>query len=66
MPPAPSPEYLLVFYVAGRGDLAARAAAVDGAGFARVSSNNPYWARHGVTYADPDGYPVVIAVRQGA
>jgi len=65
-PPPPSPEHLLVFYVASRDALAVRAAAVDAAGFHRVSTNNPYWARHGVTYADPDGYPVVIAVPHGS
>jgi catechol 2,3-dioxygenase-like lactoylglutathione lyase family enzyme len=65
-PPAPGPEHLLVFYVADRAALAQRAAAMDAAGCRRVAPNNPYWARCGVTYEDPDGYPVVIAVPPAA
>jgi catechol 2,3-dioxygenase-like lactoylglutathione lyase family enzyme len=64
-PPPPGPEHLLVFYVADRQALALRAAAMDAAGCRRVAPNNPYWARCGVTYADPDGYAVVIAVPPG-
>ncbi len=30
------------------------------AGFAEVSSFNPYWQRRGRTFADPDGYRVVL------
>ncbi|HKX94450.1 MAG TPA: VOC family protein [Methylibium sp.] len=61
-PPVPSHEHLLVFYVADRAALAARTAAMDAASGRRVAPNNPYWARCGVTYADPDGYCVVIAL----
>lgn len=61
-PPPPSLEHLLVFYVADRGALQQRADTMDSAGWPRVAPNNPYWARHGVTWADPDGYHVVIAV----
>jgi hypothetical protein len=25
-----------------------------------VEPANPYWAEHGVTFADPDGFPVVL------
>jgi len=65
-PPVPSREHLLVFYVPDRAALAMKAAALDVAGFARVQPDNPYWARHGVTYSDPDGYHVVLAVPHGA
>lgn len=61
-PRAPTREHLLVFYLADRDALEARCAAMDIAGFARVEPNNPYWLRHGVTYADPEGYHVVVAV----
>jgi catechol 2,3-dioxygenase-like lactoylglutathione lyase family enzyme len=64
-PAVPGPEHLLVFYLADREALEARAAAMDRAGFARATPNNPYWARCGVTYTDPDGYAVVIAVPPG-
>lgn len=63
--PVPSHEHLLVFYVADRALLAARADAMDAAGWPRVQPDNPYWQRHGVAYADPDGYHVVIAVPPG-
>jgi catechol 2,3-dioxygenase-like lactoylglutathione lyase family enzyme len=65
-PPPPGPEHLLVFYVADRAALSARSAAMDAAGCRRVQPNNPYWSRCGVTYEDPDGYAVVIAVPPGA
>ena len=65
-PPVPGREHLLVFYVADRAALAARAAAMDAAGWPRAVPGNPYWSRHGVTYADPDGYHVVLAVPPGA
>jgi catechol 2,3-dioxygenase-like lactoylglutathione lyase family enzyme len=61
-PRAPSAEHLLVFYAADRAWLEARCAAMDAAGWARVEPHNPYWRHHGVTYLDPEGYPVVIAV----
>ncbi len=63
--PVPSPEHLLVFYVADRARLADKARAMDAAGWARAEPANPYWQRCGVTYADPDGYHVVIAVPPG-
>ncbi len=60
--PVPSLEHLLVFYVDSREQLQARAAAMDAAGHARAAPNNPYWAQHGATFVDPDGYHVIIAV----
>jgi hypothetical protein len=30
------------------------------AGFAPVSSFNPYWDRDGLTFEDPDGYRAVL------
>jgi catechol 2,3-dioxygenase-like lactoylglutathione lyase family enzyme len=64
--PVPSPEHLLVFYVADRAALAGRVAAMAAAGHAQVTPHNPYWSRHGVTFSDPDGYHVVVAVPPGA
>jgi catechol 2,3-dioxygenase-like lactoylglutathione lyase family enzyme len=61
-PRAPTHEHLLVFYVADRAALAERESALRAAGHAPAKPHNPYWLRHGVTFADPDGYPVVIAV----
>jgi len=64
--PVPSHEHLLVFYFADRVALAARVAMLDAAGHARATPHNPYWSRHGVTFSDPDGYHVVLAVPSGA
>ena len=61
-PRAPTDEHLLVFYVADRAALAKREAATRAAGHVPVEPHNPYWRQHGVTFADPDGYHVVIAV----
>ena len=61
-PRAPTDEHLLVFYVAERAALAERAGAMQAAGHAPVAPHNPYWLQHGMTFADPDGYRVVIAV----
>jgi len=56
-PPAPHPETLLVLYV-GSSEAVARLSARVGAD--PVESANPYWQRHGVTLADPDGFRVVL------
>jgi catechol 2,3-dioxygenase-like lactoylglutathione lyase family enzyme len=61
-PRSPTPEHLLVFYVADRAALAAREAAMRAAGNRPVEPHNPYWLRRGVTFADPDGYCVVVAL----
>ena len=55
--PEPHPESLLVLYVeddeAVR-EIAARLEAEP------VPPANPYWAEHGVTFEDPDGFRVVL------
>jgi catechol 2,3-dioxygenase-like lactoylglutathione lyase family enzyme len=55
--PAPHPESLLVLYL---GDDAAVAGVVGRLGAAPVAPANPYWAEHGVTFEDPDGFRVVL------
>jgi len=32
------------------------------AGVTRIPNRNPYWNRSGLTFLDPDGYRLVIAV----
>lgn len=61
-PPVPSLEHLLVFYLPDRTTLQTHAAAIEAAGYPRTKPNNPYWAQHGATFIDPDGYHVVLAV----
>ena len=55
--PEPHPESLLVLYVGDEGALLAIAARL-----ARdpVAPANPYWAEHGMTFEDPDGFLVVV------
>jgi catechol 2,3-dioxygenase-like lactoylglutathione lyase family enzyme len=55
--PRPHPESLLVFYLAD--DEAVRAV-VDRLGLDPVAPANPYWAEHGLTFEDPDGFRVVL------
>jgi catechol 2,3-dioxygenase-like lactoylglutathione lyase family enzyme len=55
--PVPQPESLLVFYL---GDEAAVRTVSARLGADPVTPTNPYWAEHGVTFRDPDGFEVVL------
>jgi catechol 2,3-dioxygenase-like lactoylglutathione lyase family enzyme len=55
--PAAHPETLLVLYV---GNAAAVDAAMQRVGVRPVAAANPYWAEHGVTIEDPDGFRLVL------
>ena len=55
--PAPHPESLLVLYL---GDAASVKAVCDRLGRPPVAPANPYWAEHGTTVEDPDGFRVVL------
>jgi len=56
-PPAPHPETLLVLYLGDREAVRAAAARLDAD---PVAPANPYWAEHGLTFEDPDGFRVVL------
>jgi catechol 2,3-dioxygenase-like lactoylglutathione lyase family enzyme len=58
--PTPHPESLVVLYLGDWTAVQARAAAI---GSAPVPAANPYWDRCGLTFADPDGFRVVLAAR---
>jgi catechol 2,3-dioxygenase-like lactoylglutathione lyase family enzyme len=60
-PQAPTSEHLLVFYVDDALKLDAITQRMNAYGYTTIQPNNPYWARCGVTFADPDGYHVVVA-----
>ncbi|MBA0180865.1 VOC family protein [Pectobacterium carotovorum] len=62
--PSPSDEDLLVLYIADKVLWDEACSRMDEAGFARVSSFNPYWDKDGVTFHDHDGYRIVIQNRQ--
>lgn len=58
--PTPTPEDLLVLYLPDRSEWQAACASMAGAGFTEVAAFNPYWQRRGRSFADPDGYRVVL------
>jgi GNAT superfamily N-acetyltransferase len=58
--PEPHPESLLVLYLADEEAVRATAARL---GAEPVSPANPYWAEHGLTFEDPDGFRVVLVAR---
>jgi catechol 2,3-dioxygenase-like lactoylglutathione lyase family enzyme len=55
--PVPHDESLLVLFL---GDDAAVRAAAERLGVDPVAPANPYWAEHGLTFTDPDGFRVVL------
>lgn len=61
---APSQDNLLVLYLPDSSEWQHAVARMQQEGFAPVSSYNPYWDQHGVTFEDADGYRVVL--HQGA
>ncbi len=58
--PAPTAEHLLVFYYPDAAAWQAAVARLEAAGYAAVPAHNPYWDAQGCTFADPDGYHVVL------
>lgn len=58
--PVPSLDTLLVFYVLDKAAIAGMVERVSRMGYPPVLPRNPYWARQGVTIADPDGWHVVL------
>jgi hypothetical protein len=58
--PSPTPEDLLVFYTPDREEWKSSCNRLVDNGFVCVTSFNPYWDASGRTFADSDGYRVVI------
>ena len=58
--PAPTAEDLLVFYVPDATEWQRMCAAMLDAGFVDVAPFNPYWQQRGRSFADLDGYRVVL------
>jgi GNAT superfamily N-acetyltransferase/catechol 2,3-dioxygenase-like lactoylglutathione lyase family enzyme len=56
-PPSPHPESLLVLYLGDHESVRAVSARL---GIDPVAPANPYWAEHGITFHDPDGFCVVL------
>ncbi|WP_046244191.1 VOC family protein [Hymenobacter terrenus] len=57
---APTADNLLVFYLPDAVEWQAAVRRMVAAGYAPVSSYNPYWDKYGRTFEDPDGYRVVL------
>ena len=57
---APTEDNLLVFYLPDRGEWERAVERLIQHGCQPVPAFNPYWDRHGKTFADPDGYRVVL------
>src|SRR4051812_33088095 len=55
--PQPHPESLLVLYLPDEAAVQRVAQRLDAA---PVAPANPYWAEHGLTFEDPDGFRVVL------
>jgi GNAT superfamily N-acetyltransferase/catechol 2,3-dioxygenase-like lactoylglutathione lyase family enzyme len=55
--PSPHPESLLVLYLANAGAVRIVATYL---GVDPIAPANPYWAEHGMTFQDPDGFRVVL------
>nr|WP_304184722.1 VOC family protein [Hafnia alvei] len=60
VPDAPTADNLLVFYIPDEAEWRAACTKMELAGFLVVVSYNPYWDQHGKTFADLDGYRVVL------
>jgi catechol 2,3-dioxygenase-like lactoylglutathione lyase family enzyme len=58
--PAPSPDNLLVFYLEDRAAIERIAEQLRSLGHRPVPPENPYWAAHGLTFEDPDGWRIVL------
>lgn len=58
--PPPDAEQLLVFYLPDGDQWLATCEAMLAVGSAEVASSNPYWDARGKTFADLDGYRVVL------
>jgi hypothetical protein len=58
--PAPTAEDLLVLYLPERADWEQRCRQLQTAGFVPVASFNPWWERLGRSFADGDGYRIVL------
>lgn len=60
---SPDEDDLLVFYVSSREEVDAIQKDAAREGSPTVVSKNPYWQQHGVQINDPDGYGVIVTVK---
>ena len=53
---------MLVFYASSLEEFAAMKTRFVKNQVVQVKPSNPYWAKNGITFEDPDGYRVVISI----
>jgi catechol 2,3-dioxygenase-like lactoylglutathione lyase family enzyme len=58
--PIPPPDNLLVLYILDRPAIDELVAHLGTMGYVPIAPRNSYWAEHGVTIPDPDGWNVVL------
>ena len=58
----PDDDDLLVFYASSLEEFAAMKTRFVKNQVKQVKPKNPYWAKNGITFEDPDGYRVVISI----
>jgi len=63
--PAPTQDNLLVFYLPDREVVDRLAMRMRSFGYSPVEPENPYWEKDSVTFADPDGWRVVLMNTKG-
>ena len=56
---------LLIFYVASIEEFTTLKNKIIGNGIKNVAPKNPYWAKNGITFQDPDGFRIVISLTIG-
>lgn len=63
--PAPSKDNLLVFYIPDKESIDRLVERLAAMNHSPVAPENPYWAAHGVTFEDPDGWRIVLMNTSG-
>lgn len=61
----PSDDHLLVFYIQSAEEFEKLTAHMASMGYPTAAPANPYWRGISLTYADPDGWRVVLVSRSG-
>ena len=62
---SPTKDNLLVFYIPNEQAIEQLTKHLAGMGCFPVAPENPYWAAHGTTFEDPDGWRVVLMNTSG-
>ena len=63
--PAPTQDNLLVFYLPDKADIGKISARLISMSYEPVPPENPYWKDKGITFADPDGWRIVLMNTNG-